>query len=92
MQLLQEVRGILVLGGMRDARAGCPGQNDDADEQRDASVGSKYSGHDCHRVYHTYQDDWSDFENEIRFGRRLTRMPDLRSRRSGIEAPRGRLR
>jgi hypothetical protein len=65
MQLVQEVRGIL--GGMRDARAGCPSQNDDADEQRDASVDSKYSGHDCHRVYHTYQDDWSDFENEIRF-------------------------
>jgi len=32
MQLVQEVRGIL--GGMRDARAGCPSQNDDADEQR----------------------------------------------------------
>jgi hypothetical protein len=58
MQLVQEVRGIL--GGMRDARAGCPSQNDDADEQRDASVGAKYSGHACHTVYHTYQDDWPE--------------------------------
>ena len=63
------------VGGMRDARAGCPSQDDDADEQCDASVGSKYSSHDCHRVYHPYQDDWSDFENEIRSGRRLTMMP-----------------
>jgi len=71
MQLLQEVR-------VSSAACAMPEQavqsDDDADEQRDASVGAKYSGHDYHRVYHTYQDDWSDFENEIRSGRQLTTM------------------